>query len=572
MRKSSVFFISLVLIGGLYFTNAGFVSADFLNQTVIFNINSDYDYLGRSQVSATLRKISDKAYWYIGDDYWNNLSESERNFFLQRIDELAQEFDSRIYPIETNFWGTEPNPGIDNDPRTTILITRLVDFAGGYFESTHLYRKSHAPDSNEREMFFLNSNAILNERTKIFSAHEFQHLIAFYQKDVLKGASEEVWLNEARAEYAPRLLGYDDIFEISNIRRRIIAFQQSPSEPLGEWKNQQSDYGSITLFTYYLADTYGDRILLDTLRSSKTGIESINEFLSLNGFKENFSDVFSNWTITNILNDSAVDSKFAYKSVHLANFRISSTQSFSISGSQSLVSISSSVKDWQPVWYEFNTPINSGTGLNLKIEFSSDFGTKFRVPYIAYKINGQKEIGFVPISGSTSSPQVSGSNGTLFLKNFGSDFYKVVLIPANHSKVSGFTDNDPTALFSLRVQSTAEFQEITPTPTPEPSPAFSIQDLLKQIALLQEQLNKLKEKAQPFPLTRNLFAGSRGDDVKWLQDFLVKQGVYQEAKTTGYFGSLTRAAAIRFQQKYGIFPQIGYVGVKTRAKIAELAQ
>lgn len=555
MRKFSVFFISLVLISALYFISVDFIQADILNQTVIFNINSDYDYLGRSQVGATLRKISDKAYWYVGDDYWNSLSETERSFFSQRVDELAQEFDSRIYPVETNFWGSEPNPGIDNDPRITILLARLVDFAGGYFESWHLYRKSQAPDSNEREMFFINSNSLLNSRAKIFSSHEFQHLTAFYQKDVLRGVGEDVWLNETRAEYAPRLLGYDDIFETSNIRRRITAFQQNHSEPLGEWKNQSSDYGAVTLFMYYLVDTYGDKILLDTLKSSKSGIESINEFLASNGFKENFSDVFSNWTIANILNDLAVDPKFAYKSAHLKNFRISATESYSFSGSQNVLSISNSVKDWQPVWYEFTTSINSGAGLNLKVEFSSDSGSKFKVPYVGFKINGQKEIGFL--------------NGTLFLKNFGSDFYKVILIPANHSKISGFSDNDPEASFSLRVQLTAEFQEATPTPTPTPPP-FSIQDLLSQIAFLQEQLTKLREKTVPFALTRDLFIGLKGDDVKWLQDFLIKNGVYPEARTTGYFGTLTRNAVVRFQKKYGIFPQIGYVGAKTKAKIQEL--
>jgi len=563
MKKLFCLFAFFSLFG---FLISGSVQADNLNQRAIFSINSEYEYLGRSNVPATLRKISDRAYWYVSDDYWNEISEPQRNSFLQKLNELAQEFDGRIYPVETNFWGPEPNPGIDNDPKITVFITRLVDYAGGYFDSSHLYRKAQIPESNEREMIFLNSISLINGRAKIFLAHEFQHLIALQQKDILRNATEDIWLNETRAEYAPRLLGYDDIYGASNIRRRVLAFQQNPSDPLGEWKNQSSDYGAVTLFMYYLVDNYGDRILLDTLKSDKTGIESFNEFLLLNNFTENFSDIFSNWTVTNVLNDETVNQKFVYKSENLDGFRISSNQSYGISGIDDIISISGSVKDWQPVWYEFSTPVNSGAGLNLKIEFSADSGTNFRIPYIAYKINGQKDFGFIALD---------GSSGSSFLKNFGSEIYKVVLIPANHSKISGFTEDDPASSFNLKVQLTAEFQEVSPLPAPQPpSAALSIQDLLDQIAVLQSQIARLKQEAvtqsEPPPvdvLSRNLFIGSAGDDVRWLQDFLIKEGVYPEARITGYFGALTRNAVIRFQKKYGISPQIGYVGAKTRTKI-----
>lgn len=574
MKKIAPFFI-------LFFLFYGTAFADSLNQSAAFNINPDYEYFKQSSISATLRKISDKAYWYISDDYWVGISDAQKSVFLSKLDELAQEFDARIYPIETDFWGAEPRPGVDNDPRITILITRLVDFAGGYFDSSHLYKKSQIPESNEREMVFINSSSIIPGRAKIFLAHEFQHLLGFYQKDILRNSSEDVWLNEARAEYAPRQLGYDDIYETSNLRRRVFAFEQAPSDPLGEWKNLSSDYGAITLFTYYLVDQFGNRILSDTLKSSKSGIESINEYLILNGFSEKFSNVFSYWTIANVLNDPAVNSRLVYLSQHLKDFKIPPTQSYSLSGNGTVVLVNNIVSDWQPVWYEFSTPVNSGSGLNLKIDFSSDPGTKFRVPYVAFKINGGKKVGTLPM-GFIESPQFEGSNGTMFLKDFGPDFYKVILIPASHGKTSGFTENDPTHSFSLKVQLTAEYQESAsfPTPTPAPSPAplpagqLSIDELIQQIKGLQNQIARLKEKTiQPAPaLNRNLFIDSRGDDVKWLQEFLISQAVYPEAKVTGYFGALTKNAVIRFQQKYGIFPQLGYIGAKTRAKIQELGK
>ncbi len=79
-------------------------------------------------------------------------------------------------------------------------------------------------------------------------------------------------------------------------------------------------------------------------------------------------------------------------------------------------------------------------------------------------------------------------------------------------------------------------------------------------------------------LTRNLKIGMRGDDVKILQQFLITEGVYPEALVTGYFGPLTFAAVVRFQEKYtsevlapfNITKGTGFVGTFTRKKINEI--
>ncbi|MEK7659307.1 MAG: peptidoglycan-binding protein [Patescibacteria group bacterium] len=562
-----------VLLSIFHFLSSNSVSADSLGQTVLFNVNPEYEYFQKSQISATLRKISGRAYWYISDDYLAGISEPEKNLFLSKLDELALEFDNKIYPIQTQFWGSEPKPGIDDDLRTTIFIIRLIDQAGGYFDTSHLYSKTSIPESNQREMVFINAGSIINGRAKIFLAHEFQHLIGFNQKEILRGVSEDIWLSEIRAEYAPRLLGYDDAYENSNIRRRVFAFEQNPSDPLAEWQNLGSDYGAAALFMFYLVDHYGEKIINDSQRINKIGIESLNQTLLSSGFAESFSDIFLNWTIANVLNDETVNSKFAYKFTHLKNLRIPSSQSYVVSGPETTVSILNTVKDWQPVWYEFSTPIGLGSNLNLKVDFSADPGTKFRIPYISFKKNGQKEIGFLLLN---------GTSGKLFIKNFGSDIYKVVLIPANHSKISNFTKNDPSSRFTFKVQMTSEFEEATPTPTTalQASVQTSIQNLLDQISVLQKQITQLRQKtASPSPaskspgaLNRDLSLGSQGEDVSWLQRFLIKESVYPEARITGYFGVLTKAAVIRFQQKHGISPQIGYVGIKTKAKIQELGK
>jgi peptidoglycan hydrolase-like protein with peptidoglycan-binding domain len=72
-----------------------------------------------------------------------------------------------------------------------------------------------------------------------------------------------------------------------------------------------------------------------------------------------------------------------------------------------------------------------------------------------------------------------------------------------------------------------------------------------------------------------LGVGSQGSDVAALQAYLAADpSIYPQGTVSGYFGSLTRAAVQRFQEKYGIAkagdPGYGIVGPKTRAKIREL--
>ncbi len=69
--------------------------------------------------------------------------------------------------------------------------------------------------------------------------------------------------------------------------------------------------------------------------------------------------------------------------------------------------------------------------------------------------------------------------------------------------------------------------------------------------------------------TRDLFLGSRGSDVTALQNFLIQQGYLESGYATGYFGQLTQAALIKFQQANNISPALGYFGSKTRGVVGK---
>ncbi|OHA32195.1 MAG: hypothetical protein A2928_00905 [Candidatus Taylorbacteria bacterium RIFCSPLOWO2_01_FULL_45_15b] len=64
--------------------------------------------------------------------------------------------------------------------------------------------------------------------------------------------------------------------------------------------------------------------------------------------------------------------------------------------------------------------------------------------------------------------------------------------------------------------------------------------------------------------------GSSGDSVVELQQYLaLDPSIYPEGLVTGYFGSLTRSAVMRFQARYEI-SQVGRVGPITLAVLNEL--
>lgn len=67
--------------------------------------------------------------------------------------------------------------------------------------------------------------------------------------------------------------------------------------------------------------------------------------------------------------------------------------------------------------------------------------------------------------------------------------------------------------------------------------------------------------------TRNLTVGSRGDDVKQLQNFLIGKG-YLGGSATGYFGGLTKAALVKLQKELGL-PATGYFGAMSRAALSK---
>ncbi len=573
-KKLSIIFISVLLLA-----LAGGVKAVSVGHSANFNIESNYDLDERDEISAILIKITSKLYFYAEQEWWSDLKYFQQNEIRKSISDLDKEFSSHIYPELTSIFGSEWNPGIDKDKRITILIHSMKEGVGSYFRTTDEYLKIQIPESNEREMIYLNTDFVDSDRAKMFLGHEFTHLITFNQKNKKHHAEEDVWLNEARAEYSATLLGYDDDFETSNLKSRLRAFLKSPSDSLTEWQGMPADYGVVNLFIQYLADHYGKEVLIDSLQSEKIGIESLNYALEKNGFEEDFSQIFTDWTITVVINKCSVDEKYCYKNQHLEHFRITPSVNFLPLEGESTLVATNMTKNWAGNWYKFV----GGRGY-LKVEFMSNLKNVFKIPYIIHDLSGNQTVDFFDVS--------EDSKAEILISDFGTEIISVTIIPSIQTKISDFLDEEETIAFFWSASTASAEKEILPEYLEKPILDMSKKEILEKINEIELVLQKLKDQLGKITSSdsdsykkfdNDLFYGlMNNSEVFCLQDFLKSQGpeIYPEALITGNFLNLTRRAVIRFQEKYAdevLYPLnlekgTGFVGVMTRKKINEILE
>lgn len=439
---------TLLLVSAISLSLPLFVSADYLQQENNFFIESSYDSNQREQISATLQTITPQLYFYIDDEWWEPLDYNERNEIKRALYELGQEFELTIYPTLTSTFGQEWKPGIDGDKRITVLIHPMKEGVGGYFNSANEYSKLQVPSSNEREMIHLNANYITSILAKSYLVHEFVHLITFNQKERVFGVTEEVWLNEARAEAAITLVGYNDIYVGSNLQKRVRSFLDRPYDSLTEWYNTSYDYGVLNLFIHYLIDHYGVEILVDSLQSSKIGIPSINYALEKNGFNVDFPQIFTDWTIAVLINDCSLDEKYCYQNPNLKDLKVIPLTNFLPFVGESTLRIADATKDWAGSWYRITGGKNT-----LKLEFTGSSKVEFKVPFIIQDKEENIFIDFLELN--------KNQTGSLYIPEFGTEFTSLTIIPLVQEKVSGFDGLESSFGFSWEASTVKEIPTVT---------------------------------------------------------------------------------------------------------------
>ncbi len=459
----SVFFALLVIF-------PVFCHAKTIGSHELFYTDSSYDELGRGELQAKLISQSDRAYFYVEDDFYNELSSLDKINIRKSLSILGKEFDDNISPKLRSFYGDEWNPGIDNDRRVYILFHILNKDSAGYFRERDQYYKEQISDSNEKEIVYLNLHFINKKIIKSYLAHEFTHLITFNQKNRIIGVVEDVWIAESRSEYAPTIVGYNNEYDGSYLKTRVNRFLQNPGNSFMAWDNSLADYASINLFSHYFADHYGNDFLKKILYSKRTDYNAFNEILE----NKKLSRVFVEFNVANLINDCSLSEYFCYKNKHLSNLRIVPKVNFLPIGGESSLRVSDKVENWSAKWHKV-----IGGSDSFSFEFEYDADVNFAVPYLLEKKDKSYEFGYLNIADGV---------GKLSINDYSSKYMAFYFIPTvlnDPKKING--EFSYTWVASSKDSTVVNNQELID------SLMTQIQDLQKQlIILLQREILKLK--------------------------------------------------------------------------------
>jgi len=265
-----------------------------------------YTHIPEQLVKGTCIAIGEHIYIYIENSVKNVISEAEAQ-------EIAAEFDSRIYPQVQRWMRTEWKPGLDRDGRVTLLMHDVgangsSQNFGGYFSPTD--ERPTDLNSNRREMVFMDV-FLFRERPRFtfYSslAHEFAHLISWYQHG---GTSEQRWLEEGMASFAEWAV-YGNVHTIF-----VEGYLKDASISLTSGNTADVYYGATFTLLLYLFENYGGVELIRELVHQKAlGTMGIDAALVASGKAERFADVLQNWAMANFINDTRQGALLGYQNL-----------------------------------------------------------------------------------------------------------------------------------------------------------------------------------------------------------------------------------------------------------------
>ena len=233
----------------------------------------------------------------------------------------AQTIDILFFDISNdgNLTNSEPNGGIL-----------------GFFWSKDNYLVSSTNYSNQRLLFYMDSvlTAKKTDATWEISdywpaemvstlAHEFQHMIHFYQKTVSRasGTGTETWINEMTSMVAedlladkiavngPRGVAYSDYTAGSagNTGGRLPLYNRYNYIGPTVWYSGNSaliNYAINYSFGAYLARNFGGAALFQkVVQSSKTDYQAITSALTDLGYSESLTTLLQKWGVTVLLSN-----------------------------------------------------------------------------------------------------------------------------------------------------------------------------------------------------------------------------------------------------------------------------
>ncbi len=254
-----------------------------------------------------------------------------------RVDTIGRSFDEQIFPTDSRLFGPPLAQGVNGDPRITLLISPVVGNYGkdttiGYFTLRDLFAPGADPTnpvlkrSNQRLMLYVSPYVVARGQASDYLgtiAHELQHLINASQRLFRQrgqGRTEDLWLDEGLAMYAMEANGYGLAGDGGVVFNHVASYLAEPGAySLTDWRRNpgQSAYGSVYLFTTYLVERFGEGVLGELVASPQVGTANVNGRLGSRG--TSFKQVFDEWTIANLLDDTGLsaDPRHQYRNLSL---------------------------------------------------------------------------------------------------------------------------------------------------------------------------------------------------------------------------------------------------------------
>jgi|GEM_PF-6831665 len=281
-------------------------------------------------------------------ELWVDTKENEfinNNILIELIQKLflKEGLENDIYDLVTDIYGSEWGKNdysnlLDPDDNTIKILFYDIDsdgepnkgsaFTVGFYDMSN---NSIDNFTNKGLWFFMDSKIISNPNFFEYSfstlAHEFQHMINFYQRNVLEGKATPVWLDEGLSMVAEDFLAdflyikgprgvkqeqdkaydyTDGSIEIENYINRVIDYLLEPSLKHDKWYSGSKVINSYSLnymYLAYLVRNFGGVNFIKKLMNSNftDPYEIIND--ALIDYKENYYTTLQKWGIATLLSN-----------------------------------------------------------------------------------------------------------------------------------------------------------------------------------------------------------------------------------------------------------------------------
>lgn len=272
----------------------------------VSNVDTDEQF----EIYAVLEYKTDHVYMWVEEDVPFNES---------ALEEAAELFEKHTYPTDREFFGSEAKPGIDGDPHLSILHARnLGGTVAGYFSSPDQYVRAVRSDSNEMEMFYINIDNVVigDEFYNGVLAHEFQHMI-HWNND----RNEDTWLNEGCSELAMALNDRAYGAGAYDVGGSDSSYMYAPDTQLNTWPegvagDASANYGGAYLFMEYFLGRFGEDATKNLVNHPENSMESVDTVLQELGESITHKELFADWSIANLLDDTSVDgARYGYEDI-----------------------------------------------------------------------------------------------------------------------------------------------------------------------------------------------------------------------------------------------------------------